>query len=75
MYPIIQIPTSNLKSSIDFYTKLQFTLLSKVNSTIVSDGTIAIEINPDPYVRRGVQLFRSSWETLISSLSQYLKRW
>lgn len=68
MPSIIQTPTPNLTASLDFYTKLNFKVLSKENPTLVSDGKVIIEINPNRFARTGVKLFRNSWTTIVEQL-------
>lgn len=65
MNSIIHTPTPNLQKSIEFYKKLNFTILSKKNPTLVTDGKVIIEINPNKYARAGVKLYRKNWSNLI----------
>jgi len=69
MTSIIQTPTPNLNTSIEFYEKLNFKILSK-SPTIVTDGKILIEINPDRLARAGMKLYRESWDLTVSKLEQ-----
>jgi len=71
MNTILQTPTNNLQSSIDFYSKLGFTVLSKKSPTIVSDRKVFIEINDDRFARAGVKMYRSDWSAVINKLEQH----
>jgi len=70
MSSIIQTPTNNLQGSLSFYSKLDFTILSENNPTLVSDGSVVIEINPDRFARAGVKLYRESWTDVVNSLKE-----
>ena len=73
MNTLIQTPTPNLAQSVDFYKKLNFEVVSQENPTIVADGKLVIEINPDRFVRAGVKLFRDSWADIAESLEALVK--
>jgi hypothetical protein len=68
MNSIIHTPTSNLKESLEFYTKLGFVKLPNTNLELVADGKTVIEINPDRYARAGVKLFSESWEKTVEAI-------
>ena len=68
MSSIIQTPTNNLRESLSFYQKLDFTVLSESNPTLVSDGSVVIEINPDRFARAGVKLYRKTWSDVVTAL-------
>ncbi len=68
MNTIIHTPTSNLEHSLDFYKKLNYKVLSKSNPTLVTDGKVVIEINPDRFARAGVKMFKDSWTKEIEQL-------
>ena len=70
MSSIIQTPTNNLQNSLSFYQKLDFTVLSEKNPTLISDGKVVIEINPDRFARAGVKLYRESWSDVVSKLKE-----
>lgn len=70
MQAFIHTPTNALSESIDFYTRLNYEVVSKENPTIVSDGSVLIEINPDRFARPGVKLFKSSWSKEIEALKK-----
>ncbi|MEM8909288.1 MAG: hypothetical protein AAGD05_15690 [Bacteroidota bacterium] len=65
---IIQTRTTDLQASIDFYTTLNFQLLSSASPTLLTDGKIILEINPDRYARAGIQLYRADWEPVVDQL-------
>jgi hypothetical protein len=67
MQPLIQTPTPQLESSIDYYSKLGFKQISE-NPVIFTDGKANIEINPDRYARAGFKFFKPSWEIEIQQL-------
>jgi hypothetical protein len=70
MRTIIQTPSNNLKNSLDFYSKLDFDLISEKDPTIVSDGKVFIEISSDKYARAGIKLFSPNWKTAISQMEK-----
>ena len=70
MNSIIQSPTPNLKHSIDFYKKINFSVVSEANPTIVSDGKAVIEINPQRKARAGIKLFQKDWKTTVEALKK-----
>lgn len=64
----LQTPANDWDESMSFYEKLNFTVITKENPTIVSDGTICIEISTDRYARPGLKLVRPSWEGIINKI-------
>lgn len=70
MKTVIQTPTPNLEDSITFYSKLGFTLLSKENPVLFSDGKVLIEINPERFARAGIKLASTSWEETVDELNK-----
>lgn len=66
---ILQSPTPDLPSSLDFYLRLGFRQVSE-NPFILTDGKAFMEINPDRYARAGIKLFRESWEPEIQKLQE-----
>ena len=68
MLSIIQTPTNKIENSLDFYTKLDFKIISKENPVLLSDGHVIIEINPDRFARAGVKLINSSWKSEAKAL-------
>lgn len=73
MNSIIQSPTNNLKDSLDFYSSLGFQILSSENPTLVSDGKVLIEINPDRQARAGLKLYKPSWKETVEKLKAITK--
>jgi hypothetical protein len=71
MNTIIQTPTNGLSNSLEYYTTLEFEVISEASPTIVTDGKVAIEINPDRYARAGVKLYASSWQSIIPELEKH----
>ncbi len=71
MNTIIQTPTNGLANSLHFYKLIEFQLISESSPTIVTDGKVAIEINPDRYARAGVKLYASSWADSLEDLQKY----
>jgi catechol 2,3-dioxygenase-like lactoylglutathione lyase family enzyme len=67
---LLQSPTPNLPSSLDFYLRLGFRQVSE-NPLILTDGKVFIEINPDRYGRAGIKLFRESWKPEIQKLQEF----
>lgn len=70
MQTIIHTPTNGLNSSLDFYRRLEFSVISDKNPTLVSDGQVVIEINPDRYARAGVKLYADGWKAVAAELAQ-----
>lgn len=70
MTTLIHTPTGNLNSSLDFYTKLDFEVISDNKTTIVTDGKAIIEINPDRHARAGLKIFKDSWKEEIEKLEK-----
>jgi len=70
MNSIVQSPTPNLKQSLDFYKRLNFSILSNENPTIVSDGKVVIEINPERVARAGIKIFRKDWKIMAETLEK-----
>lgn len=71
MNTIIQTPTNDLAKSVDFYKKLQFTILSEADTVLLTDGNVMIEINPDRFARAGVKLYKDSWAKEVYNLKNY----
>jgi hypothetical protein len=70
MKSIIHTPTNNLQNSLDFYSKLNYQIISEQNPTFVTDGKVIIEINPDRFARAGLKLFKDSWSNEIKVLEK-----
>jgi len=70
MKTIIQTPCANMKVSLDFYSRLNFQMISESNPTLISDGQVTIEINPDRFARAGGKLYRDDWQEVISKLEK-----
>ena len=68
MKAILHTPTNALSNSLDFYEKLNYDVVSSENPTIVTDGSVLIEINPDRFARPGVKLYKNSWSDEIEIL-------
>jgi predicted lactoylglutathione lyase len=71
MHTLIQTPTPSLQTSLDFYTKLGFKVLSKEHPTLVGDEQVVIEINEDRYARAGIKLFSPTWESMVKELKTH----
>jgi hypothetical protein len=67
MQALIQTPTPNLNSSIDFYSKLGFKQISS-DPIIFSDGKANILINADRYARSGLRFYKDSWSSEVNNL-------
>lgn len=67
---IIISPTHSLEKSLDFYKRLNYTILSKKNPCLVTDGKVIIEINPDHFTRAGIKLFKKDWSQEIIVLEK-----
>ncbi len=68
---IIHTPANHLTESVSFYQKLEFEVLSASSPTLVSDGKVVIEINPDRYARAGVKMYAPSWEKMVPLLEEH----
>ena len=71
MKTIIQTPTANLQDSLDFYTKLNFVVISKENPVLISDGQATIEINPTRFARAGLKMYREDWTEIKALLEKF----
>ena len=70
MNSIIQTPTPDIEASLDFYKKLSFKVLSEKEPTLLTDGKVVIDINPDRFARAGVKLYKASWKDELAVLEQ-----
>jgi hypothetical protein len=66
---IIQTPTPNVSSSIEFFQKLGFKELFE-DPLIFSDGKANIIVNTDRYARLGLRLYQESWNKEIPKLKE-----
>lgn len=73
MKTIIQTPTNQIENSLDFYTKLDFKIISKEQPLLLSDGKVIIEINPDRFARAGIKLIDTSWAAAVKKLEKITK--
>jgi len=73
MPTLIQTPTPDLNKSVDFYTQLNFKILSASTPTLLSDGNTVIEINPDRFARAGLKMINPSWESIVKQLKNLTK--
>ena len=73
MNTVIYTPTPNLKESLAFFQKLDFTVIADENATLVADGNLLMEINPDRFVRAGIKLYRNSWSDIAEELQNFTK--
>lgn len=67
MKSLIQTPTNKLESSLEFYKKLDFKVISE-DPMIVSDGKAFIQINPNRYARAGLRLLGEDWGKSVAKL-------
>ncbi len=70
MNSIIQTVTPKMEKSLTFYNQLNFEDISNEESTLVTDGKVIIEINPDRVARSGVKLYRPSWQKELVALKK-----
>lgn len=68
MQTIIQTPTPNLSTSLDFYRRLNFQILNDSQPTLVAEGNTIIEITPERTARAGVKLYQESWDKEVAAL-------
>src|SRR5690606_30266980 len=73
MKSIIQTPTPNLKSSIEFYTRLGFIRLEDQSKVRFTDGMTLVEVNPERYARAGVRLLAESWYDAVTKIGKRFK--
>lgn len=71
MQTIIQTPSGNLKESLDFYKKLNFTLVAEEKTNLFSDGNVLLEVNDNRFARAGIKLSKASWQTEIEALRKF----
>jgi len=67
---IVQTPTNKLENSLEFYSKLNFELIGLDDETLLSDGKIIIEINPERYARAGLKICAGSWRKVADQLEE-----
>lgn len=65
----IHSPSPNLDQSLAFYKKLNYQVVS-AQPTLVTDGKMLLEINPDVYARAGVKFYKSSWAKEVELLKK-----
>lgn len=75
MPTLLQSPTPNRNISLDYYRKLNFSIL-RDSPLLVSDGKVIIHINEDRYARAGLKISASNkidWDNLqrISTIVEY----
>ncbi len=70
MQTIIHTPTNQIEKSLDFYRKLGFEICSNENPTLVTDGQVILEINPNRFARAGVKLLAPSWSLAVLKLEK-----
>lgn len=68
MQSFIHTPTNDLKGSLEFYQKLEFSVVTDEKHKLVTDGKVLIEINPDRYARAGIKLYKKDWSKEIAAL-------
>ncbi|MEL7002015.1 MAG: hypothetical protein AAFN93_04675 [Bacteroidota bacterium] len=68
MNTIIHTPCPDLQTSLDFYKRLNFEVISASEPTLVSDGQAMIEINPERFARAGVKLYQKDWKDVVTKL-------
>lgn len=73
MQTIIHTPTPKVEDSLAFYTKLNFSVLSPSTPTLVSDGSVVIEINPTRSARAGIKLCKPSWKREVQAVEQHTR--
>ena len=66
----IHTPTKALAESIAFYEKLNYTLVSAANPSILADESVIIEINPDRFARPGLKLYKDAWAAEVALLKE-----
>ncbi|MEM8896428.1 MAG: hypothetical protein AAGC88_17745, partial [Bacteroidota bacterium] len=63
-------PTNDLSESLDFYQRLDFTIISETDPVIVAGGSAIVEINPDRYTRAGIKMYAPSWAATTKKLKE-----
>jgi len=66
----IQTPTNDLAQSLDFYRELSYHVVSEGAPTLVTDGQILTEINPERTARAGLKLWNDVWEPTVAQLQE-----
>ena len=70
MNTIVQTPTDGTNSSLEFYKRLKFETLPSDEETLVSDGNVIIQLNPERFARPGIKLYKTSWEDEVDHLKK-----
>ncbi|MEE9372667.1 MAG: hypothetical protein V3V00_06400 [Saprospiraceae bacterium] len=65
---ILQTPTPNISSSLDFYRGLKFEKITLDDEVFVTDGKVLIKINHDRYARIGINLYKKDWSTTLEKI-------
>lgn len=71
MKALIQSPTPNLEQSLNFYSRLGYTVVASGDHQIVSDGKALIQINPSRFARAGFKLYASEWTSIVEKLESF----
>ena len=61
-------PTNNLVSSLTFYQSLRFKVLSENDPTVVTDGKVIVEIDPNRFVRPGIKVYTDTSDGVVEEL-------
>ena len=70
MTVIVHTPTSDLNTSLDFYKRLEYTVVSEKDPTLLSNGKALLEINPDRFARAGLKMYKESWAEELKDLKE-----
>lgn len=70
MVVTVHTPTNSMEESMDFYSKLNYELVSKAKPVLFSDGKFLIEINDERVARAGVKMYKGSWTEEVASLKE-----
>lgn len=70
MKALITTPTPSLENSLEFYSRLEFTVLSleESNQAIVSDGMVHIQIDSIRTARAGIKFYKENWADIVDQL-------
>lgn len=66
----VHTPTNDLNTSIDFYKRLEYSVISEKNPTLLTNGKALLEINPDRFARAGLKMYKDSWAEELKGLEE-----
>lgn len=68
MNTLLQTPAPNLERSLEFYDKLNFTVVTRQIPTLVADSDLVLQLNTDRFARPGLVLYSDKWDSAVEAL-------